>query len=242
MSSPSLRAVLIAALVALVACVAPQSASAQEVEPDTVITYAPTSPAPIGVYIDGWLDFGWMDMNGVEASAQYRFDDGPWTDVPVEMMGSFSIMTYYLGLDAGEHTFEVASISASGVRDSTPAKVSFTLVSHLSARSTLTGPSGEVSGNTLTYQVSRDGGDTSECRVDGGAWAYCEDVFEVTVPDGPHVIETRAYQYPAVGPVSRTNVVVGLPLRATRSRPATTPPCRPRSAPSSPSPSTTSPA
>jgi outer membrane protein OmpA-like peptidoglycan-associated protein len=105
------------------------------------------------------------------------------------------------GLADGEHTLDVRAVYG-GLHDASPASITWR-VDTTAPETTFSGPSGVVRRTTATFDLS--GGDSYECRLDGGAFAPCPDPVTFTgLADGVHTLEVRARD--AAGNVGRSVV------------------------------------
>jgi endonuclease/exonuclease/phosphatase family metal-dependent hydrolase len=96
----------------------------------------------------------------------------------------------YVGLDDGDHTFEVAAATATGA-DATPASRDFTLDNVGPDTSIISGPI-QVGDPSFEFGTDESGA-TFECKLDEAAFSACSSPVELgPVGFGAHVFEVRA--------------------------------------------------
>ncbi len=97
-------------------------------------------------------------------------------------------------LDGGPHSFEVAATDAAGNADPTPATRSFVVDATAPETTITSGPTGETTDDTPTFEFSSsEEGSSFACRVDGGAFGPCTSPHTTAkLAVGPHTFEVAA--------------------------------------------------
>ena len=142
-----------------------------------------TSPASLSALATGTFTFG-----GAVGSETYqcRIDSGSWS--------TCTSPTTTASLADGSHTFAVRLRDVAG-NVGAAAMVSWTIdTTAPSSTATITsGPSISATTATATFGFSgAGGGETYQCRIDGGAWTSCTTPWPLTgLTDGSHTFDVR---------------------------------------------------
>lgn len=143
------------------------------------------SRGPVGTTNDRTATF-LFTASEVGALFACRIDGGAWAWCTPPAV--------FPALPDGPHTFEVRATGAAGTSDLSPASRSWT-VDGTAPETTITGgpPPRVGSGSASFAFTSSEPGGSFECRVDTGAWGFCDSPEDVTgLAAGPHTFQVRA--------------------------------------------------
>jgi hypothetical protein len=148
--------------------------------PDTTITSGPSGPTN-----DATPTFA---FNAGEADATFacRVDDGSWSSCSSPWTTS--------SLSDGNHSVAVRATDASDNTDASPATRSFTVDTEAPQTDITSAPAATSDSAQASIAFTVDeGGATSECRLDGGAWVACSSPYAVSgLGDGAHTVAVRS--------------------------------------------------
>lgn len=147
--------------------------------PSTTITTGPSGPTA-----------------STSASFAFTSDDAAATfECNLDGAGfmSCSASPMFVGLAQGNHSLSVRAVDAAGNRDATPATRSW-IVDTVSPETTITAsPPNPSNATNPQFAFSSEAGALFECSLDGAAFASCSSPHVITVGNGSHNFQVRAY-------------------------------------------------
>jgi RHS repeat-associated protein len=149
--------------------------------PDTVIDHGPD---PVVVSDSASFDFSSPEPG---STFECQLDGGAWSACPAHDVVS--------GLADGSHTLGVRAVDVAGNRDASPATATWQADPIAPLAVLADGPTEDslIDGSAAFSFTVNKSDDTTDCRLDDGAWAACTSPVNYSnLPDGKHTFEVRA--------------------------------------------------
>src|SRR6266542_951225 len=155
------------------------SVTADVTPPETTIASQPPSP-------NGSADGARFEFTASEAASfACSLDSAGFS--------ACSSPTFFTGLAAGDHTFQVRATDLPGNVDATPATVTWTVVDTTPPETTIvSAPAGSMSDHSATFSFTASEASSFECSLDAAAWSLCTSPAAFAgLADGTHAFQVR---------------------------------------------------